>query len=68
PLNGSEVLPGNSVGDELDSMEEILNLVKQQAICVRNTGAKTEFFWNPSEVLNALKAQENAAVAACIVK
>lgn len=68
PLNGSDVLPGNSVGDELGSMEEILNLVKEEAICVRNTGAKTEFFWNPKEVLNALTAQEKAASAACIIK
>ncbi len=68
PLNGTNALPGNTPGDELGSIEQILELVKQEAVCVRNSGSKTEFFWNPKEVLNAITAQEKAAEAACIVK
>lgn len=68
PLNGTDGLTHNTPSDQLGSIEDVLNLVKQQAVCVRNSGAKTEFFWNPKEVLNALTAQEKAAEAACIVK
>ncbi len=68
PLNGTDALPGNTPGDELNSIEDILELVKQEAVCVANSGSKTEFFWNPKEVLNAIENQEKAAAAACIVK
>lgn len=68
PLVGTNAIPQNSPGDELSSIEDVLNLVSDRAVCVRNTGAKTEFFWNPKEVLNALAAQEKSAEALCIVK
>ncbi len=68
PLNGTKAIPSNSPGDELGSVEKVLELVKQEAVCVRNSGAKTEFFWNPKEVLNALEQQEKDAEAQCIIK
>ncbi len=68
PLNGTNVLAHNVPGDELGSIEDILDLVKQEAVCVRNSGSKTEFFWNPKEVLNAIEKEEKAAESACIVK
>jgi hypothetical protein len=68
PLVGTNALPNNSPGDELQSIEDVINLVHERAVCVRNSGAKTEFFWNPKEVLNALESQEKNAEAACIVK
>ncbi|QQR93113.1 MAG: hypothetical protein IPJ89_02645 [Candidatus Iainarchaeum archaeon] len=66
PLNGSNVLSNNSPGNDLKSLEEILQMVTAQEVCVRNSGSKTEFFWNPKEVFNAIVAQEKAAEAACI--
>ncbi|MDZ4256148.1 MAG: hypothetical protein U1C71_00955, partial [archaeon] len=68
PLNGTNVLPGNTPSNRLGSVEEILRLVKQDAMCVRSTGAKIEFFWNPKEVMNALTKQEKEAETMCIVK
>jgi hypothetical protein len=68
PLVGTDAIPGNSPGDELKSIEDVINLVHERAVCVRNSGAKTEFFWNPKEVLNVLEDQEKDAEAACIVK
>ncbi|MFH0970391.1 MAG: carboxypeptidase-like regulatory domain-containing protein [Candidatus Diapherotrites archaeon] len=68
PLNGTNAIPGNTPGDTLTSIEEILNLITERAVCVRNSGAKTEFFWNPKEVLNAIESQEKNAGQQCIVK
>jgi hypothetical protein len=68
PLNGTNKLEHNTPGDQLSSIEDVLNLVRDNAVCVRNSGSKTEFFWNPKEVLNAIEKEEKAAEAACIVK
>lgn len=68
PLNGTDALSHNTPGDQLTSVEEILNLVRSEDVCVRNSGSKTEFFWNPKEVLNAIEKEEKAAAAACIIK
>lgn len=68
PLNGTNMLSHNTPGDELSSVEEVLNLVRGEDVCVRNSGSKTEFFWNPKQVLNAIEKEEKAAISACIVK
>ncbi|MEK6970167.1 MAG: hypothetical protein AABW68_00540, partial [archaeon] len=68
PLVGTDAVPGNTPGDQLGSIEDVLSLVHERAVCVRNTGAKTEFFWNPKEVLNALADKETDAESQCIVK
>jgi hypothetical protein len=66
PLNGSNVISNNSPGNDLKSIEQIMQMVAAQQVCVRNSGSKTEFFWNPKEVFNAIVAQEKALEAVCI--
>ncbi|MEK6820932.1 MAG: hypothetical protein AABY11_00850, partial [archaeon] len=61
PLTGTDAIEGNSPGDTLQNVEDVVRLISERAVCVRNSGAKTEFFWNPKEVLNVLETQEKAA-------
>ncbi|MBI4043427.1 MAG: carboxypeptidase regulatory-like domain-containing protein [Candidatus Diapherotrites archaeon] len=66
PLNGVDTVPLNSPTNTIQSIEDILDLVAENHVCVSGTGSKVEFFWNPKEVLNALEDQELAAEKACI--
>ena len=66
PLNGSGAISNNSPGNDLKSVEQILTLVAGRQVCVTNNGSKTEFFWNPKEVFNAIVAQEKQLEQACI--
>lgn len=61
PLNGNGVTP------QINTLQDVFNLVSQGYMCVSPTNINTEFFWNPKKIFEgALRSQEDAAVNACI--
>jgi hypothetical protein len=42
---------GTTDTDRITALDDLFNLVKQQAICVTNTGVRTSFWWNPKTIV-----------------
>ncbi len=45
--------PGGGSAGTIDSIEDVFDLVRDNVICVSNTGSKAKFWWNPAEIYNA---------------
>lgn len=54
-LGGISGMPFNRQGttdtDRITALDDLFDLVKQQAICVTNTGVRTSFWWNPKTIV-----------------
>ncbi len=42
---------GTTDTDRITALDDLFDLVKQQAICVTNTGVRTSFWWNPKTIV-----------------
>lgn len=42
---------GTTDTDRITALDDLFDLVKQQAICVTNTGVRTSFWWNPKTMV-----------------
>ena len=69
-IGGSQMSLGGAKGINytLDSVEGILNLVRNGYVCVGSSDAKAEFFWNPKAIFEsqAFAAKQDYAVNGCI--
>ena len=67
--DGKVNIPLNGVGASatiLESVAEIVELVKQRQVCVSGESVEQTFWWNPTPVINALADKETKAETECI--
>lgn len=61
-LNGNSSIPYNSLGSELNSIDKVFDLVKEEYVCV----VGNEFFWNPKKVYDSLSSEFEKVNDLCI--
>lgn len=66
-ISGQRVpLNGNGVTSQINTLEDVFNLVNDEYVCVSGTNLNAEFFWNPKKLFTTIKAKEDEAINACI--
>lgn len=66
PLNGVSGIPSNSLSDNIESIEDILDLVKNRYVCVSGSSDNAKFYWNPAKVLEVVQEKEESLAEQCI--
>jgi hypothetical protein len=56
-----------TLGKKLNSVQDVFEAVKDEYICISNTGTKTEFWWNPKKVFTLIQQQQDNVINQCIV-
>lgn len=65
--SGTKVpLATTALGSEINSVEDIFNLVGAEFVCVSNEESKTEFWWNPKKIHEQMADKEAELAASCI--
>jgi len=69
-LNGVPGMEFNYSLSGVDSIENVLELVRQGKVCVIGQGSRisSQFFWNPKVVLQEIAQQRSSSAAGCIGK
>jgi hypothetical protein len=76
-LKGISTMPFNRSGetesDKITALDDLFDLVKQEAICISNSGSKTVYWWNPNVLYQqtgqseeSIQSLEQKAENACI--
>lgn len=55
-------------GRQINSIEDVFELVKSEHICVSNEESRTEFWWNPKKVFENLDEKETDLINSCILE
>lgn len=49
-LNGVSMMAFNNASSPIQTIQDVFQLVKNNQVCVSNSGTQTKFFWNPAAV------------------
>ncbi|MDO8647865.1 MAG: hypothetical protein Q7R70_05645 [Candidatus Diapherotrites archaeon] len=62
PLTGA----GNASNESIQSVRQILNMVRNRTVCVSGTGLEQKFWWNPTPIIQSIEGNEKSAESECI--
>ena len=59
-------LNGNGSTAQINSLQDIFDLVESEYMCLSGTNLNAEFFWNPKTLFDTIQEKEEAAINSCI--
>lgn len=67
PLNGVAGMQKNNPGSQIQSLQDIFDLVENMQVCVSSGSSDVKFWWNPTRILKTVEDKERNLSGQCII-